>query len=1031
MHCKSAVLLLRTLQKRPFNMKYHILIAAITGIFLTGFLPAAVIGQPDTIHHMSLNGLWEAGSARQYDTILEVPGLAYSPEKMNDDSLWYRKRLALPDGDWKYATVELKGARFNPMVYVNGEKVSFRKGGMAPTYHLLEHPDIKPGDSITLEIALASLNKVSRSNASYISPADHWRSNISSYLWDDVMLHTHRAYRFSRIIPHTRFDKNQVTIHCTIRELKKQDDQGESEPSEISDGSRDSLNVKAFLKNSLGDTLASTMQRTSRKKDTLLLNLPDTINEWSPRSPVIYDLELTLSDDEGITDSVSIPYGFKKFHTANKQFYLNNKREHLRAGTVCWHRWSREDTMARELLYDTQWFRKNVVKRLKDHGANTLRFHLGTPPERFLELCDRYGLMVQYEWHFFHGMKASKSSLTEQWTNWLDLAARHPSVVIIHPYNETSEDELPVAHEALDEILKDYPPVVLKKRDVNHIHKYWWSLFENLGLYHDSYKEFPKTIMVDEFGGNYLDGQWEPGGYPALKESFLRFLGRNHTVSERKYLHTNSNARVAEYWRRIGAAGFSPFVILGSYEDGNHWFLGDLNGGKPKPVWNALTAAWSPQSVSLEQWKQDFLPGDTISSTLYFFNDFNTKDTLKAKIRVKNMQNQTSYDTFVYQRLGPNQSIKKKVEIPLPQDTGHYKIEAELINKPASVRYPVVSSWDIHVMKPVIPKALNKLRISTLDNDSTMKSFLMGNRLNLASPGISDIIMLSQPTWQKIAGRDSQTLEMIANYINEGKSVIFLDAGPRSLGINYPRKDKKNNLLAANRNIEDPEQDTVHLPLGLKAVFKQRAEAESHIHPSRNNSALWNNLKPQHTWLWNGYRGGLIAPAQNMEITGLKQEAFARQWTNRGADTATLKSGDYYAYELQNHYKFFDQPEDQDTIGALREKVKFLVQDAPALANAINPEAPVHEVNLHERYLQSKNAQAEKFTPLASAGKNLTMNPVVKVSFGEGKGNLIISQLFTQKRILPENKNNILYRPSFDPAAKQFVYNIMVEAVKE
>ena len=32
-----------------------------------------------------------------------------------------------------------------------------------------------------------------KTDASYIAVSDHWRSNVSSSLWDDVVLHLHRA----------------------------------------------------------------------------------------------------------------------------------------------------------------------------------------------------------------------------------------------------------------------------------------------------------------------------------------------------------------------------------------------------------------------------------------------------------------------------------------------------------------------------------------------------------------------------------------------------------------------------------------------------------------------------------------------------------------------------------------------------------------------------------------------------------------------------------------------------------------------
>jgi len=213
--------------------------------------------------------------------------------------------------------------------------------------------------------------------------------------------------------------------------------------------------------------------------------------------------------------------------------------------------------------------------------------------------------LVQAEWSFFHSMNGCKESLIEQWRNWFDLCLRHPCVALIHPWNETGGDQLKLAFEVLDIISKEYPPLIISHRDVIHLHKYWWSMFENIGLYYDSINQFTMPVMSDEFGGNYLDGNCNAGLYPTIKDCFLRFLGRNHTKEDRLQLHTESNSKIGEYWRRLGAAGISPFCILGSREDGNHHFLGKLQDGNPKPVWKHLTALYSPLSCSIEIWDKN------------------------------------------------------------------------------------------------------------------------------------------------------------------------------------------------------------------------------------------------------------------------------------------------------------------------------------------------------------------------------------------------------------------------------------------
>jgi hypothetical protein len=344
------------------------------------------------------------------------------------------------------------------------------------------------------------------------------------------------------------------------------------------------------------------------------------------------------------------------------------------------------------LGHDTTWFKRNVVQRLKEHGSNAVNFHLGPPPSRLLDLCDQYGILVRYEWNFFHGMPASRESCVEQYSEWMAESMNHPSINLYYPYNETDGKELETAWSALDEVLKIYPPLVFSHRDILHVHKYWWSLFENLGLYYDSYNQFEQTIIADEFGGNYLNANGDEGGYPAVKETYLRFLGRGHTKEMRLKHLSLSNGKIAEYWRRIGAAGWAPFTVVGSNEDGNNWFLGDLKEGNPMPVWNAMTASWSPVSVSLEIWEKNFLPGQQVSVPLYFFNDFPVKQTLKTKITLTDPQGKKYYEQYLDKDIVSSSQDTANIILTLPEKTGDYTLAAELVNRPAGVKYPVTSS---------------------------------------------------------------------------------------------------------------------------------------------------------------------------------------------------------------------------------------------------------------------------------------------------------------------------------------------------
>ena len=730
-------------------------------ILYTLGLSASESGSAKTIN---LNGSWEMGYDRNYNRSVTVPGIHTNPATMEPSALWYKKEIVLPEGNWTNATLELKGARFSPEVFINGKSVSQKEGGMAATFHLLNHNEVKPGHKIIIEIALKSLKDISSSDASCIPVADQWRSNVSSSLWSDVVLKLHGGLRIDRIIPFTDFSSNQVkfAVHTTsLDTIKKSLVKGRIE-----------------IFDEKGNLVLFSEKQLSFPLDYLNLKYGDLLKSWSPENPNLYKVKLSLTDGKDTIDQSEISFGIRDFRIVGKKFYLNDEPISLLGGTVVWHRWAR-DPEAKNLLYDTDWFTKNVILNLKERGANYLRFHLGVPPESFLDLCDQYGLLVQYEWSFFHGMPAGRESLMEQFPPWFDLAMRHPSVVLFHPYNETEGEQLKTIWSALNEIVQDYPPLVMEERDVTHIHKYWWSLFENLGLYYDSADQFPKAIMVDEFGGNYLDGEGNMGGYKTVPEAFLRFLGRNHTKESRLKLHTLANAEVAEYWRRIDAAGVAPFCILGSPEDGSHWYTGNLSEGNLKPVWDALTAAWSPRSVSLEIWDRNFISGQKMILPVYLFNDTRFDSNFNIRFQISNEKGEVWSEKLLNFKNVPafNTQIKNE-EIILPREPGRYILSAELINRPKTVKYSVVSQWEVHIFQPEVPEILLRPGVGVATDEDEIIQFLQKWKIKnvpLDDPD-AKIILLSKEGWNKIAGHDTELLKYMESSIQKGKSVVLLDA---------------------------------------------------------------------------------------------------------------------------------------------------------------------------------------------------------------------------------------------------------------
>ena len=966
-----------------------------------------------------LNGQWLMGESRIYTHEVTVPGIHTDPTKMNSDTLWYKRTVTLPKGNWKYATLELKGARFAPVVYVDGMQVSRSEGGMAPTFHLLQGKNVRPGKSVTLEVALTSLRDLPKADASYIAVSDHWRSNISSSLWDDVLLHVHGDVRIEKVVPASDTEKKTVDIGVFVECIDDDDKQ--------MNGLCDIV-----IEDKRGKNLLTKQDHWHVGRNNYLLNYDGLLEEWTPETPNLYRITVTLRQGKKVVEQVTRKLGIKMFEMRGKQFYLNGNPYKLRGGSFTWHRWMRSPEGVR-LGHDAAWFRDKLACRMKSYGANEINFHLGLAPTSYLDVCDSLGLLVRYEWSFFHGVPATEESCREQYARWLASSMEHPCACYYYPYNETAGKELEKAWRALDDVLKDYPRLVMAHRDVMHLHKYWWSIFENLGVYYDSYDQFNQTVMADEFGGNYIDKNGDYGGYPSVVESFLRFCGRNNTKEQRLKQLALSTGKVAEYWRRTDVAGWTPYTIVSSYEDGNSWFLGDMRDGNPMPVWDAMAAGWSPQAVSMDIWDVNFVPSQIITIPLHFFNDLNESKTFLVRLKVVDASGKAVSKQTITQEMPAYGHHVNNIEFRMPTETGNYTLKAELLNRPSWVTHPVVSEWDIRVFKTIVPACLANVHFYVPEYENELKEMLKAQGFFISQkPEEAEVILLSSSAWRQLSSGDRSVRQMVERAINRGASVVMLDVGPQSLGKGYPVEGQSLKSLLNPPSVSKPRLQDYPLFGSIILHFKEAAEAETNIFPDIKNNSLWNHLPPDYRGMWNGLRGDLVVPAWEMEVQCVNADLFLEQWTARGADETAIKSGaSYYAYELHGYYAFSDIADDDQVKQRLKASVLQKIEDAPSLAVFINPNIPIKQTDVLAGYKNANTGMAQSMQRMVNAGKNLTRLPVIAIQFGKGKGNLLISQLLTAGRLANIDKTGKPFERRYDETAVQMVLNMLEQVIKK
>jgi beta-galactosidase len=371
---------------------------------------------------------------------------------------------------------------------------------------------------------------------------------------------------------------------------------------------------------------------------------------WSPDSPNLYGLVVSVAADGKVQDKKYTRFGWRQFTISGRDFLLNGKPirlvgdfTHPFGPYVCSRRFAWAD-----------------YKMIKDFGGNALRPHANIMPRFWLDLADEMGICIMDETSIFGS--SINLNLKEQITwermdrhvDGLVLRDRnHPSVFGWGPGNEmfalffkTKEDEKKVQYARLKEFA--LRPARLDPtrqwisvdgdQDLEGVLPVW-SRHIGMGLPKDDLAAINKPRMIGEHGGTYYAG-------PALTakingdRSYESYAGRNEALAVDLYKMAVSVARpelnffsASEliwfgleqlplgYSTDQRAPNLSDGVIFPKYEEGvpgmqverippyvmtlNPGFDPALPAYKPMAMFEAMKAAFDPRGPQPCKWDKE------------------------------------------------------------------------------------------------------------------------------------------------------------------------------------------------------------------------------------------------------------------------------------------------------------------------------------------------------------------------------------------------------------------------------------------
>jgi len=385
----------------------------------------------------NLNGLWDYAivhkSQPQPDTFDGQILVPFPVESAlsgvmkpvgQENRLWYRRTFRIPR-TWKGRNVLLHfgAVDWDTTVWVNGTQVGTHRGGYDPfSFDITDALEETTEQEIVVSVWDPTNTGTQPRGKQVNKPEGIWYTAVTG-IWQTVWLEpVPEAYIKSiKIVPDIDSKSVHVTAACP-------EPAGYSVEVEVKDG----WFTKARNKGNAGEEIVLTI-----KKPRL----------WSPNSPFLYDLKITLKNSKGKkVDTVSSYFGMRKIEVRKDKEGINrlllNNESLFQFGPLDQGWWPDGLYTAPSdaaLRYDIE-----VLKKL---GCNMLRKHVKIEPARLYYWCDKLGLMVwqdmpsgdKYIGPRDPDIERSPESARQfeaELKAMINTFYNHPSIIMWVPYNE-------------------------------------------------------------------------------------------------------------------------------------------------------------------------------------------------------------------------------------------------------------------------------------------------------------------------------------------------------------------------------------------------------------------------------------------------------------------------------------------------------------------------------------------------------------------------------------------------------------------
>jgi beta-galactosidase len=400
---------------------------------------------------------------------------------------WYRKAFTLHAADArKLVSVYFEGAYMETDVWVNGKPVGEHKYGYTSFYFDITKY-CKPAGQVNI-MAVRVVNKGKNSR---------WYSGSG-------------LYRHVRLIVTDPLHIDQWGVSITTPKPSPQSATVRIRTKIInSTHSNVSAKIQTHILDAAGKRVAQTESTKSIPAnghiDVLQSVEVKTPKLWSLETPNLYRAEVTVIKNNKAKDAATTPFGIRSISiTTENGLLLNGKKVELRGGCV-----HQDNGVLGSSTIDRA--EEKRIELLKSNGFNAIRCSHNPPSEKFLETCDRLGMLVIDEAFDQWEKPKNPDDYHQFFDAWWekDLSSmilrdrNHPSIILWSIGNEIEER----ADSSGLEIAKNLKAKARELDPTRLITEAFCEFWEHPGRPWD--QTAPGFALLDVCGYNYQWGRYE------------------------------------------------------------------------------------------------------------------------------------------------------------------------------------------------------------------------------------------------------------------------------------------------------------------------------------------------------------------------------------------------------------------------------------------------------------------------------------------------------------------------------------------